>query len=55
MQEACLSAQEFPAGDEVAKGQAVDVEKLGNDGLGDALLEVLPDQILFAGEFGLPG
>ena len=55
MQEAHLSVQKFSTSDEVAKGQAVNVEKLGNDGLGNALPEVLPDEILFSGEFGFPG
>jgi hypothetical protein len=55
MQEACLSVQKFPADDEVAEGQAIDIQKPGNDGLGDAFLEVLPDEILFPREFGLPG
>ena len=55
MQEAHLSVQKFPAGDEVAEGQAVDVQKPGDDGLGDALLEILPDEILPTGEFGFLG
>ena len=55
MQEAHLSVQKFPAGDEVPESQAVDVQELSNDGLGNALLEVLPDEILLSGEFGLPG
>ena len=55
MQEAHLSVQKFPAGDEVAEGQAVDVQEFGDDGLGDALPEVLPDKILFSTEFDLPG
>ena len=46
---------QFPAGDEAAQGQAVDIQKPGNDGLRDPLLEVFPDHILLAGEFGLPG
>jgi len=55
LQEAYLSVQKFPAGDKVPEGQTVDVQKSGNDCLGDLLLEVLPDEILFSGEFGLPG
>jgi len=55
MQKANLSVQEFPAGNEVPEGQAVDVQKPCDNGLGNALLEVLPDEILFAGQFGLPG
>jgi len=55
LREAYLSVQKFPAGDEVAEGQPVDVQELGDDGLRDAFSEVLPDEILFAGEFGLPG
>ena len=39
----------------MAKGQAVDVQKLGDNGLRNALLEVLPDEIFFSGEFGLAG
>ena len=45
---------EFPAGDEVPKGQPVDAQELGDDRLGDPLLKVLPDEILFSTEFGLP-
>ena len=53
--EAYLSVQKFPAGDEVAEGQTVDAQELGNDGLGNALLKILPDEILFSGEFGFLG
>ena len=55
MQEFYLLVQKFPAGDEVPEGQAVDVQKPGDDRLGNAFLEILPDEILFAGEFGVPG
>jgi hypothetical protein len=43
MQEAHLSVQKFPAGDEMAEGQAVDVQEFGYDRLRDPLSEVLPD------------
>ena len=37
----------------MAEGQTVDAEELGNDAMGNALSEVLPDQLLLPAELGL--
>ena len=55
MQEAHLSVQKFPAGNEMPKSQPVHIKQFGNNGLRDALPEVLPDEILFSAEFSFLG